>query len=289
MQLKIEFDYEQKFLPTARHRKSRTRIQHDTAYMDIPELSNDSFPVAFIVHDWKSVYDGAKKYRDFEDSNGDYRLFPEEIRYFKGKCYSPVRVTHGAAISTEFENEESISHSIERSVPWYIRPSYEDKEYTDKSIVVGDNKKDILDILHKEASKYVCFDGKFWKRCGEPRYVINTFGLGFNHGSTEMFIEYSYNGNIPASSYFNALQRKEAIEYGQSVAINRGDTKSVDRIGANIDIEVLLPDAVAVNPIAEHGNGNEFLNNLENIVSNSKSSFEAGIGCIALTMVQAVK
>ena len=45
---------------------------------------------------------------------------------------------------------------------------------------------------------YMFFQNKIWEECGEPRYVVNTFGLGHNHGGTGMFIEYfSYpNPNI---------------------------------------------------------------------------------------------
>ena len=89
-------------------------------------------------------------------------------------------------------------------------------------------------------------------------YVVNTFGLGHNHGGTGFFIEYHYNPNIPNINYFNALQRKEAIEYGKKVAAGRGDTDSIPGLGDHEIIEVLMPEMVKRNPQKDHGGGNPF-------------------------------
>ena len=102
-------------------------------------------------------------------------------------------------------------------------------------------------MLRKSAKKYIFCDNKFWYKCGEPIYVINTFGLGNNHGSTGFFIEYCRNKNISGKNYFNALQREEAIAYGKAVATNRGDTDDIDRIGKYANIEVIMPEMVRVN------------------------------------------
>lgn len=283
MKININYYYSQKFLPTKRHRNARERQIADTLSVSVTELTADVFPVAFIIHDMKSVYDGATSYEDFNGENCDYRMFAEEIRTYKGKLYEPVRVTYGVAISTIFEDESYVIHNLERmaSKKWSCGDG---DEFSEKSVIVMENKKGVRKMLRDAAKKYIYFDGKFWSVCNEPRYVINTFGLGHNHGGTGFFIKYNYNPNIPNTNYFNALQRDEAIAYGKSVALGRGDTESVDRLGKYDNIEVIMPEMVKVNPNKQHGKGNEFMNMMENVISNSSSKNEAGLLCLALAM-----
>jgi hypothetical protein len=130
--------------------------------------------------------------------------------------------------------------------------------------------------------RFLIINGVIYVKKGEPRYSINTFGLGHNHGGTGFFVENFYNGNISKHNYFNALEREKAIEYGKSVALGRGDTESVDFIGERCNIEVLIPEAVKCKPQDEHGEGCPFINDAQSLIKNSESTFEAGIGVIAL-------
>lgn len=117
-------------------------------------------------------------------------------------------------------------------------------------------------------------------------YVINTFGLGHNHGGTGFFIEYHYNTNISNKNYFSALEREKAIAYGKKVAANRGDTESIEGMGECDIIEVLMPKMVKRNPQKDHGEGNSFLNSLENMISGTDSSTEAGLLAITMCMAE---
>ena len=283
MKVNVNYYYKQKFLPTKRHKKVREREIGDVTSVSITELTTDEFPVAFIVHDMKSVQDDMTSYEDYRSEKCDFRMFAEEIRTYRGNLYAPIRITHGVAISTAFEDKSYIIHNLEGLARknWY---NANEKDFSENSIVIEDNKKAICQMLRKSAKQYIYCDGKFWKICGEPRYVINTFGLGHNHGGTGFFIEYSYNPNISSKNYFNALQRDEAIAYGKSVAIGRGDTESVDGIGVDDNIEVVMPEMVKVNPNKQHGKGCELMNMMESVISNSSSKNEAGILCMALVM-----
>lgn len=120
--------------------------------------------------------------------------------------------------------------------------------------------------------------------CEEPRYVVQTFGLGHNHGGTSLFIAEYYNSNIGKDRYFNAMQREEAIAYGKYVAMRRGDTRDVDRIGQREWIDVMMPEMVKVNPNRQHGNGDAFQNDMENLIEHSDSAFEAGLLCMLRAM-----
>jgi hypothetical protein len=263
MKFTVEYDYTQRFLPTKRHRNLRARKMHDKVEVTVKELTEQEFPIAFIVHDMQNVYTGMKSYEDYENCTSKFRMFAEEIRAYKGQLRMPVRITRGAAISTLFEDY----HYILDNMDYVARNShlndfdnypYTDNsdEFTDESVVINDNRKEIEKLIKEHIKNFVYFDGKFWNRCNEPRYVINTFGLGYNHGGTGFFIEYGYNHIIPSENYFNALQRDEAIAYGKSVAAGRGDTEYIDGMGKHDIIEVLIPEMVKVKPNKQHGNGN---------------------------------
>lgn len=123
-----------------------------------------------------------------------------------------------------------------------------------------------------------------WETIGEPRYEICTFGLGHNHASTNYFITNSYNPNIRRDWYFTALQKEEAVAKALEVAARRGDTNSFDRIRNSPVIEVLLPEAVRLNPQQEAGDGSALLNMFEAISETASSQGEAAAISIAATL-----
>ena len=85
-----------------------------------------------------------------------------------------------------------------------------------------------------------------------------------------------YNSNISNKNYFNAVDRDKAITYAKETAIARGDTDSVKCIGKMENIEVLIPEYFKVDPEKEHGEGDAFLNLLENMITASDNITEAG-------------
>ena len=118
MKVTIKLWYEEKYLPNKRCRKLRECAVSKDVDIDIREVSKEEFPVAFVIHDYKCVYEGAKSYSDF-DGNGEYKMFPEEIRTYDGKLYMPVRVTHGAAISTNFEPLDTLKYKLQEQAPYW--------------------------------------------------------------------------------------------------------------------------------------------------------------------------
>lgn len=238
----------ERYLPTKRHRVLRTRYVENNIDVEIKELLPHEFPIAFIVHDYQSVYKNAKNYQDFT-GHGEFRMFSEEIRTYNRKLYKPVRVTHGAAISLIFESLDFIKDEISLPKPYDLFG----EDFTNESIIKEDNTPVCKEEILENAKKYVIFDGKVWKTCGEPMYTITTFGLGHNHGGTGFFIQYNYSPNIRNDNYFNALEREDAISYGKRIALERGDTKSIEGMGNDDIIEVLLPEMVTRNPKKEYG------------------------------------
>lgn len=284
IELKVEFTYTQHFLPTKRHRKQRDMNIRDSCVVSITEP--EYFPVAFITKQYMYVYEDAKSYEDFGGKSGNYIPVKTEIRTYHGKLYKAVHVSHGAAISMLYEGIEWLEHRLTPRTPFIKN----DRDlFSNESVLVDDNKNDQINQIRSKVSAYLWYDNKIWETVGEPRYVINTFGLGHNHGGTSAFIENYYNSNIPASNYFNALQRKEAIEYGKQVALRRGDTESVDGMFDNIDIQVLMPEMVKVDPKAQHGDGDPFVNKIEGMVNSSNSAIEASLLAIMVTAMEVKK
>lgn len=275
MILKIDFTYEEKYLRTSRCRKPLARTREGIYELAIKELAKAECPIAAVVHDMKSVYEGATTTADFE-GNGEYKMFAEPYRVHNGKFYKFCRASYGAAISTVQTELKYVIADIKSDL---YRYSLYEKEnlFSDKSVYISDNLSEIVDNVQARANKYISLDGELWKECGEPRYVVNTFGLGHNHGGTAMFIEEFYNSNISSKNYFNAVDRDKAITYAKETAIARGDTDSVKRIGQMENIEVLIPEFFKVDPEKEHGEGNAFLNLLEDMVTSSNNATEAGI------------
>ena len=275
MNLKVDFTYEEKYLRTSRCRKPLARTREGIYELAIKELAKAECPIAAVVHDMKSVYEGATTTADFE-GNGEYKMFAEPYRVHNGKFYKFCRASYGAAISTAQTELKYVIADIKSDL---YRYSLYEKEnlFSDKSVYISDNLSEIVDNMQARANKYISLDGELWKECGEPRYVVNTCGLGHNHGGTAMFIEEFYNSNISSKNYFNAVDRDKAITYAKETAIARGDTDSVKRIGKMENIEVLIPEFFKVDPEKEHGEGNAFLNLLEDMVTSSNNATEAGI------------
>lgn len=275
MNLKVDFTYEEKYLRTSRCRKPLARTREGIYELAIKELAKAECPIAAVVHDMKSVYEGATTTADFE-GNGEYKMFAKPYRVHNGKFYKFCRASYGAAISTAQTELKYVIADIKSDL---YRYSLYEKEnlFSDKSVYISDNLSEIVDNMQARANKYISLDGELWKECGEPRYVVNTFGLGHNHGGTAMFIEEFYNSNISSKNYFNAVDRDKAITYAKETAIARGDTDSVKRIGKMENIEVLIPEFFKVDPEKEHGEGNAFLNLLEDMVTSSNNATEAGI------------
>ena len=252
MKLSIEFLATEMFLPTKRHRNPRIRCVPAYVDVEIPEVTEEDFPVAMVTHTYQSVCEKAACYEDFERMDSDFRIFSEEYRAYHGQLFKPVRVTHGAAISLILKRGGYIAETLERCVPKHCSWESDEGEFTENSIIVSSSKEEDARTIRKAADRYLLFNGCAWEACGEPMYYIVTFGLGRNHGGTSMSVTRHYNENLSSRCYFNALHRTEAVEYGRSVAERRGDTESVPRIGHGAVIDVLMPEMVKRDPQKDH-------------------------------------
>lgn len=245
----ITITYDEQYIPP-RCRKPRYREAEAKHNIRIRKVTKAEAPVAFVLSDYHHTHEGQVK-----------------VRLYKGKFYILDTWQHYApGPEGHYGRGEFVG----------FRPTTEDCFLKHFYIT---NTRDSLEnqkaSYHKEALQYLIIDGLVWKQCGEPLYEIQTFGLGNNHGGTALFVETCYNPNIGKDRYFNALLGDEAVATMNAIAQRRGDTKSVGRYGKMI--KVLIPECVKRNPLREHGDGDPFINLLNDITDNASSPMEAGL------------
>lgn len=140
--------------------------------------------------------------------------------------------------------------------------------------------------LRRWASGVLFIDGVRYTSADEPRYVVMTFGLGCNHGigwGTSLSATDHYNSNIGKTRYFRCDQLEQAMVAATRIAIGRGDTNALPITDQKPStFEILIPEAVRLNPSKEHGDGDPFINSIENLIEGVKDPLIAGLGAMGL-------
>ena len=247
MEIQVEYQYQEEYLPSKRHRKLRLRDASGVMTVEVPEIAKASAPIAFLVHEI------------LKDKPTDFRLW-------NGQLWKPVLWSERLARAEGLYSVGALVTDIQHRMPY--------------TSAIG--KEPVEQEKRQYAERHVIIDGVVYEQAKEPRYVVITFGLGHNHGGTSMFVEQWYNPNISKDRYFNALEREQAVELAKNIATSRGDTDDLPRIGTTCNIEVLIPDAVHCNPQKEHGDGDPFLNKLYAVTEGSSSTIEAALLAMAV-------
>lgn len=260
MKIKTWIKYEESYLPP-HCRKLRYRECEEYINVHLREVAMDELKLAFE----DNSYSGKGK-----------------IYFYKGKLWSKGKVNSGILADLQERGKEvytALDYLIycQENCSTYFFSAW------DREVYGKDTSRNAVVKAARSGMKgYILVDGELYGQTAEPRYVINTFGLGHNHGGTGMFCEYHYNPNISKDNYFSALEGEEAVDYANKVAAGRGDTKDIGKFEPFIICHV--PELVKVKPNKQHGKGNDFLNTMEQIIKNSDSQAEAGMMCIALAM-----
>lgn len=229
MNIKTWIKYEESYLPP-RCRKLRYRECEEHIDVKLREVKIEEMQLAFEDNSYK----GAGK-----------------IYSYRNKLWSKVKMPNSSIIE-ELDIKTPLDylkwHSDNCSTFFYFAW---DRENYGKNT----SREAVIKKARKSMDSYILVDGELYGKCSEPRYVINTFGLGHNHGGTGMFCTYHYNYNISKKNYFSALQGKEAVAYANYVAKRRGDTNDIGKFKPFIICHI--PELVKVKPNRQHGNGNE--------------------------------
>jgi len=143
-----------------------------------------------------------------------------------------------------------------------------------------DNQQNNRRVLMQWGRAHIVIDGHVWRTSGEPRYVVMTFGLGCNHGGTGLLSHTSYNPNIRHTRYFRLDDRDNAVAEAARIAEARGDTDALP-MQADSEFDILIPEAIRINPTKEHGDGDPFLNRLDALTT-MKHPLIVGLCTLAL-------
>lgn len=273
MQIQAKIYFKEAYLPTPRCRKYRYREATESVPAEILNVTKEDAPVAFIVHDSELFTDG--------------KLVNTEIRTVNDNLYKKV-LLHDVVCCTG--SEESRKHardpySVEEFLERIKNNTAHFLYYASKAFP---EREEAINALEEYLADYAIIDNELWRKTGEPRYYVVTFGLGHNHASTALMISNYYNSNIPWEMYFSAFDRQKAIDTAIEVALRRGDTNSVPSLKTlDENIEVLMPEMVRLNPKEWGCPGDEFHNMLSGITERADSAMEAGLLTIVATMAEA--
>lgn len=259
MKIRTWIKYEESYLPP-RCRKLRYRECEEYVNINLKEVEGSELKLAF------------------EDNSYEGK---GNIYFYKGKLWCKKKMPNMNIVDNLRERGKKIETPLDYLI-WghencntYFFSSWDRKYY---------GKDTSRDAVIKEArtnmKKLILVDGELYEQTAEPRYVINTFGLGHNHGGTGMFCEYHYNPNIRKDNYFSALEGEKAVAYANMVAARRGDTEDVGKFESFIVCH--MPEIVKVKPNKQHGNGNEFLNSCEAVINSTDNMLEAGLMIMAM-------
>lgn len=250
MKIGITFDFEQYYLPTKRHKNPLKRKMVTCRDIDVHFIEEKDFPVAIRVkdfdvlsHNWE---DETESKYDTLDYRFDGKHLYEEPRSLSGS-------DKGALIfPSEDAFMEHIRHHFCEKLYDYLYDHNEEKQYKEGvSVIVGDDIEDRVERLQEFADRYLICNGKVWKKCGQPYYKVQTFGLGNNHGGTGFFINWTDSKEI-SRDYFLATQRELAIADFRKTAEGRGDTESISTDDSPMrNIEILIPEAYTLKRVLE--------------------------------------
>lgn len=231
MKITTKMYYQEAYIPP-QCRKERYREAVKTIATTVPEAHYEDAPVALRRQDClrADAADADGKYPSGITSpmqtSGSNEMWVD-YRLYRGRLYCRAMMYHFCAGGRgPYTMEEFVKHYAQS-------PHY--------SVML--NFKEASEGIRSSLHKYLILDGDIWLQCREPVYCIVTFGLGHNHAETVLMTE-GYKRGVTKQTFFNALQREEAIEACKQVALDRGDTNSISSIGGFWKIEVLIPEAV---------------------------------------------
>ncbi|WP_199438380.1 hypothetical protein [Vibrio owensii] len=256
MQLAVPFVYTAQIIKP-RCKKPITTFIRDVVKVDIKERTTSEVPVAFRIGETNIRYDGKRLWAlnlQTASRRIPRKVYKDEIiantsdpHRSEWPCSSPAapfkNFWQSAIPTLDFSGKKPFSTELHNKFLDSEDVCFH-KELSFRKWV-SDNRTDIVELAHSIAANIMIINTEAYCTTAEPRYEICTFGQGYNHGSTGLFITQSYNPNIREDFYFNANEFKQAQEKATTIASRRGDTKSLPiTVNCEQEIEVLIPEAV---------------------------------------------
>lgn len=234
MKIKILFSYVENVVPPRCRNPRPVRYHDGEIELEVPEVTCSEAPVAI-----RATYN-----RD--SSEVPYEL---EYRWWGNRLWTNVQCYRG---ELRFDNETKdvskyamYSHTIDlRS-----EDRLENRDFGIYLSIVENSKAQAIEHLSEWAKHELIIDGIRYQPCGEPHYVVMTFGLGRNHGGTACMIDANYDQTECSSHIFSLLERDKAIFKATQVATLREDTRSLPIRPHGPDWEILMPEAIQIKPL----------------------------------------
>ncbi len=256
MKITIPYEYTKQVIPKYCRKPRGVQFKGNISVL-IHEVNAEQAPIA--IREYGNRYND--KTERYEPSITEYRWYGKKLWIL----HSFNRYSHAPYETQTSEQFMSDPYPMANGLPYY-------HAYASQQV----NRNGIMSW----ARDTLLIDGMRWQQIDEPRYVIKTFGLGHNHGhpGTSLSSANSYNSNIGKSRYFRIDQHDLALNTSINIALNRGDDKAIEFINeSHRDFDILIPEAIRLNPNKEHGNGDPFINKLEGMIDHSPSLEAAGL------------
>ena len=190
--IKVEFEYNVGFLPTARSRKARIAKKRSHFYFPLLEVEESEFKKAFVVPVYDSRYEGGTV----------------EYRSYKGVLYKPMLNPYNENYPALWTKEDCIRYATPSSYYHNLFLSdYEEME--EGSVILSDNKNEriasLLNEYMRSSTRKLMFNYTLWEVTKEPRYRVAFYnGFGSYHRPLIM---------VDSDGPFNANQFDLAVDY----------------------------------------------------------------------------
>lgn len=242
MRVKARYSAHQVYRPDWRYKETKERYETKSMEVEVKEVTEEEFPLAFVVHEMKYVNETAKYEKDFRRQE-EKKIFSEEIRAFGGRLFRPIRISFISYVSLVYAPLRCLSRKLS-NVQYFC----EDFDFfTDDSVIIESDDEEQQEKVRRKAESYVVFGGVAWEECGEPAYRIFTDRTAEEGTEIELKIVYflkedkfdlSYLSVLP--NIFNARERDEAVKRAEKLTEKerekgreKGKEASTDRGRAN--------------------------------------------------------
>lgn len=258
LEVTVFFSYTASVVPP-RCRNPRNVAMHDgKVTVTIPRIAKEDAPIAIIATDTMSF------------KSAEYPCVTKtRYKFWNKQLYREVCDGYASR-----EPDSKLGKiTVDRRCTW--------ESYNYDSPRICDTYEAQIQSIEAFYSQFVMIGNQMAKKAPEPMYVIQTFGLGCNHGGTSLCVDNWYNSNIRWESYYRLDQLKEAMKIKDAVAKGRGDTKDIGR-KPYIKFKILIPDAIQANPERDYGGKGDEFNSVETLISTFGNPNVAGM---ALTLM----
>lgn len=265
MKFEVEFCSTQQYLPSQRHKKLRCRCENHFFDVEVSEVRNDEFPVAFIV---SSEGNGRSEIR-IRDKN----LYQKVIRGQK---------TLSEMVNHKLTNIDSPSNYLMRKLAALGKL---ESDFTENSVIVADDAEEQKRLICEQAKDYIIFKGNLWERCDEPGYYVTLFPYGSIHFGIAV------DSRFRSGRFFNAFEKSKVIAFAKQILqesidkldyVDRDDKydKYLEERASCCEIQVLMPEMVT--KCHEFLSKQDFLQKCKSIVRGEITEIEGVFGKVSV-------